>query len=52
LEEFLTFYNEERPQMSINWDNLETPIEAYDRLLSSPEDDLDDPLVTEVSTDE
>jgi len=52
LSEFLTFYNEERPHMSLDWDNLETPAEAFDRLLPWPTDDLDDPLATEVSTDE
>jgi len=52
LDELLTFYNEERPHMSLNWDNLETPIDAFDRLLPSPQDDFDDPLATEVSTDE
>jgi len=52
LDEFLTFYNEERPHMSLDWDELETPADAFDRLLPSPQDDFDDPLVTEVSTDE
>ena len=52
LEEFLTFYNEERPHMSLTWDELETPAEAFDRLLPPLTDDLDDPLATEVSTDE
>jgi transposase InsO family protein len=52
LSEFLAFYNEERPHMSLNWDNLETPAEAFDRLLPPPADDLDEPLATEVNTDE
>ena len=52
LEEFLTFYNTERPHMSLDWDNLETPAEAFDRLRPSPEEDLEDPLATEVSIDE
>ena len=52
LDEFLAFYNEERPHMSLNWDNLETPAEAFDRLRPSPEEDLEDPFETEVSTDE
>jgi putative transposase len=52
LSEFLAFYNEERPHMSLDWDNLETPAEAFDRLLPPPADDLDEPLATEVSTDE
>jgi transposase InsO family protein len=50
--EFLTFYNEERPHMSLDWDNLETPADGFDRLLPSPTDGFDDPLATEVSTDE
>jgi putative transposase len=52
LSEFLTFYNEERPHMSLDWDNLETPAAAFDRLLPSPTDDFGDPFATEVSTDE
>jgi len=38
--------------MSLDWDTLETPAEDFDRLLPSPADDLEDPLTTEVSTDE
>lgn len=38
--------------MSLNWDELETPAEAFDRLLPPTADDLDEPLATEVSTDE
>jgi len=38
--------------MSLDWENLETPAEAFDRLLPQPTDDLNDPLATEVSTDE
>jgi putative transposase len=52
VSEFLAFYNEERPHMSLDWDNLETPAEAFDRLLLPPADDLDDPLATEVSIDD
>ncbi|MEF8838835.1 MAG: integrase core domain-containing protein [Haloarculaceae archaeon] len=52
LEEFLTFYNEVRPHMSLDWDNLETPAEAFDRLLPSPAEEINDFLATEVSTDE
>ena len=52
LEEFLTFYNQERPHMSLDWDNLETPAEAFDRLRPSPETEFEDLLETEVSTDE
>jgi putative transposase len=52
LDEFLAFYNKERPHMSLDWDNLETPVEAFDRLRPSPETDFDDLLETEVTTDE
>ncbi len=52
FDEFLTLYNEERPHMSLDWDNLETPIDALDRVLSSTQDDFDDPLATELSPDE
>jgi putative transposase len=52
LDEFLTFYNKERPHMSLDWNNIETPAGAFDRLIPSPAGDLDDPLTTEVSTDE
>jgi hypothetical protein len=38
--------------MSLNWDELETPIDAFDRLLPPPADDLDEPLATEVTTDD
>jgi hypothetical protein len=37
---FLACYNEERPHMSLNWDELETPAAAFDGLLPSPIDDL------------
>ena len=47
LDEFLTFYNKERPHMSLDWDNLETPAGAFDRLVPSPADDPDDPLATD-----
>ena len=30
LDEFFTFYNEERPHMSLDWDNPETPAGAFD----------------------
>ena len=42
----------QRPHMSLDWENLETPSEAFDRLLPSPQEDLDDQFATEVSTDE
>jgi len=38
--------------MSLDWDNLETPVEAFDRVLPQPTDNLNYPLATEVSTDE
>ena len=41
VEEFLHFYNEVRPHMSLLWDELETPAEAFDRLLPSHEQDFD-----------
>lgn len=44
--------SQERPYMSLAWDNLETPADAFDRKLSSPADGFDDPLVTEVTADE
>lgn len=28
--------------MSLDWDNIETPAEAFDRLRSFPEEDFDD----------
>lgn len=52
LEEFLDFYNKERPHMSLKWDKLETPYEAFHRLFPDPQTDLDEPLKNEVSTDE
>lgn len=50
LEAFLRFYNEERPHMSLDWDALETPAQAFDRLRPSPKDDIEDLLKTEVGT--
>ena len=50
LDEFIEFYNEIRPHMSLDWDNLETPSDAFDRLLPPPEEDIDDLLATEVGT--
>jgi len=37
--------------MGLNWDNSETPAEAFDRLCPFPEKDLEDPFETVVSTD-
>ena len=51
LGEFLTFYNEERPHMSLDWDNLETPADAFDRLVPVPTKDRGDLLATEVTAD-
>jgi putative transposase len=31
IEEFITWYNTKRPHMSLNWDELETPIQAFYR---------------------
>lgn len=52
LREFLDFYNKVRPHMSLNWDELETPYEAYDRLRPDPHADIPDLLSTQVSADE
>jgi len=46
LEEFLTFYNYERPHISLDWDNLETPAEAFDRLLPALDQDEIETLLT------
>jgi len=51
LDEFLTFYNEERPHMSLDWDRLETPAEAFGRLVQSPATGGGDLLATEVTVD-
>ncbi|EMA48519.1 ISA0963-2 transposase [Halococcus salifodinae DSM 8989] len=51
LDEFLTFYNEERPHMSLDWENLETPAEAFERLVPSPAAGGGDLLATEVTVD-
>lgn len=52
LQEFLDFYNKERPHMSLTWNELETPYEAYDRLCPNPHADIPDLLSIEVSTDD
>ena len=52
LDEFLTFYNEERPHMSLDWENLETPAEAFERLVPSLAASGGDLLATEVTVDE
>ena len=28
MEEFVIWYNTKRPHMSLNWDQLETPVQA------------------------
>jgi hypothetical protein len=38
--------------MILDWDDLETPADTFDRLLPSSTDGFDDPFATEVSTDE
>jgi hypothetical protein len=38
--------------MNLTWEELETPYGAFHRLLPDPADDLEEPLKTEVSTDE
>ena len=50
LNEFLEFYNEVRPHMSLDWDNLETPSDAFDSHLPSVDREIDDLLATEVGT--
>jgi transposase InsO family protein len=46
LDEFLTLYNHERPHMSLDWDHLETPAEAFDRLLPTLDQDEIETLLT------
>ena len=29
MEQFVTWYNTKRPHMSLNWDRLETPVQAF-----------------------
>ncbi|MFB6282452.1 MAG: integrase core domain-containing protein [Halobacteria archaeon] len=38
LDEFIGYYNTERPHMSLKWGELETPSEAFERLLPTPEE--------------
>ena len=38
LEPFLEYYNDHRPHQSLRYDDLETPSEAFDRLLPTAED--------------
>jgi len=36
ISEYVRWHNEIKPHMSLNWENLETPIQAFHRKL--PED--------------
>jgi hypothetical protein len=38
LEDFLEYYNQQRPHHSLRYDDVETPTEAFDRLLATAED--------------
>lgn len=38
LQEFLDYYNFQRPHQSLRYDDLETPAEAFNRLLSTAAD--------------
>ena len=38
LEPFLKYYNDHRPHQSLRYDDLETPSEAFDRLVPTAED--------------
>jgi len=38
LDTFVEYYNEERPHQSLKYDDLETPAEAFDRLLPTADD--------------
>jgi transposase InsO family protein len=38
LETFIEYCNDQRPHQSLRYDNLETPTEAFDRLLPTAED--------------
>jgi transposase InsO family protein len=38
LEAFVEYYNEQRPHQSLRYDDLETPSEAFDRMLPTTED--------------
>ena len=31
MEEFVIWYNTKRPHMSLNWDELETPVQAFNK---------------------
>jgi transposase InsO family protein len=41
LEDFLEYYNHQRPHQSLRYDDLETPADAFDRLLPTAEDARD-----------
>ncbi|MFB6215890.1 MAG: integrase core domain-containing protein [Candidatus Aenigmatarchaeota archaeon] len=38
LNEFIDYYNTERPHMSLKWSELETPKDAFERLQPTPEE--------------
>ena len=38
LERFIEYYNDQRPHQSLRYDDLETPAEAFDRLLPTAAD--------------
>jgi hypothetical protein len=46
LYDVLTVYNHQRPHMSLDWDHLETPAEAFDRLLPTLDQDEIETLLT------
>ena len=43
MDEFVDWYNNIRPHMSLDWDNLETPARAFLRKMPAPGADLQDP---------
>lgn len=43
IEELITWYNTKKPHMSLNWDELETPIQAFYRKVT--EEGSDCPLL-------
>jgi hypothetical protein len=52
LQEFLDFYKRVCTHMSLDWDELETPYEVYDRLEPDSQADILDLLATEVGAAE
>lgn len=43
MDEFVDWYNNIRPHMSLDWDNLETPAQAFARKMPAAGADLQDP---------